>query len=239
MRSIVDDAQFYDYLKLFAAFTRLAGYAGLLVNIDEMGVLSHRLNSSQARNSNYEVLLRILNDCLQGNVSGIGFLFGGTNTFLEDRRRGLFSYEALATRLADNVFAATGLKDYSGPVIRLQNLSPEDLFVLLHNIRHVLALGDPARYLIDEDGMKQFMNHCGSTLGADFYLTPRESVKAFVGLLSVMEQNPEARWQSLLPQTVIYRSDDPEAAPPVPDDVEKNTTGGSDSPEADLTSFRL
>jgi len=131
VRSIVDDAQFYDYLKLFAAFTRLAGYAGLLVNIDEMGVLSHRLNSSQARNSNYEVLLRILNDCLQGNVSGIGFLFGGTNTFLEDRRRGLFSYEALATRLADNVFAATGLKDYSGPVIRLQNLSPEDLFVLV------------------------------------------------------------------------------------------------------------
>ena len=239
VRSIVDDAQFYDYLKLFAAFTRLAGYAGLLVNIDEMGVLSHRLNSSQARNSNYEVLLRILNDCLQGNVSGIGFLFGGTNTFLEDRRRGLFSYEALATRLADNVFAATGLKDYSGPVIRLQNLSPEDLFVLLHNIRHVLALGDPARYLIDEDGMKQFMNHCGSTLGADFYLTPRDSVKAFVGLLSVMEQNPEARWQSLLPQTVIHRSGDPEAGPPVPDDVEKNTTGGSDSPEADLTSFRL
>ncbi len=87
--------------------------------------------------------------------------------------------------------------------------------------------------------MKQFMNHCGSTLGADFYLTPRDSVKAFVGLLSLMEQNPEARWQSLLPQTVIHRSDDPEAGPPVPDDVEKNPTGGSDSPEADLTSFRL
>ncbi len=239
VRSIVDDAQFYDYLKLFAAFTRLAGYAGLLVNIDEMGVLSHRLNSSQARNSNYEVLLRIFNDCLQGNVSGIGFLFGGTNTFLEDRRRGLFSYEALATRLADNVFAATGLKDYSGPVIRLQNLSPEDLFVLLHNIRHVLALGDPARYLIDEDGMKQFMNHSGSTLGAEFYLTPRGAVKAFVGLLSVMEQNPEARWQSLLSQTVIDRSDDPESGSPVPDDVEKNATGGAAGPDADLTSFRL
>ncbi len=239
VRSIVDDAQFYDYLKLFAAFTRLAGYSGLLVNIDEMGVLSHRLNSSQSRNSNYEVLLRILNDCLQGNVSSIGFLFGGTDTFLEDRRRGLFSYEALATRLADNVFAGTGFKDYSGPVIRLQNLSPEDLFVLLHNIRNVLALGDPARYLIDEDGMKHFMNHCGSTLGADFFLTPRDSVKAFVGLLSVMEQNPEARWQSLLSQTVIDRSEDPEAGSPVPDDVEKNTTRSSANPEADLASFRL
>ena len=108
VRSIIDDVQFYDYLKLFAAFVRLAGYAGLLINIDEMGVFSHRLNSSQARTANYEVLLRILNDCLQGNVAGIGFLFGGTNTFLEDRRRGVFSYEALATRLADNAFAKTG-----------------------------------------------------------------------------------------------------------------------------------
>ena len=83
-RSIIDDAQFYDYLKLFAAFVQAGGYAGL-INIDEMGVFSHRLNSSQARTANYEVLLRILNDCLQGNVTGLGFLFGGTNTFLEDR----------------------------------------------------------------------------------------------------------------------------------------------------------
>src|SRR6202034_2118829 len=98
---------------------------------------------------NYEVLLRVLNDCLQGNVVGLGFLFGGTNTFLEDRRRGVFSYEALATRLADNAFATTGLKDFSGPVIRLQNLSPEDLFVLLGNIRNVFAQGERTKFLID------------------------------------------------------------------------------------------
>ena len=91
VRSIIEDGQFYDYLKLFASFVRMAGYSGLLVNIDEMGILSHRLQSSQARNANYEVLLRILNDALQGGASGIGFLFGGTDTFLEDKRRGLFS----------------------------------------------------------------------------------------------------------------------------------------------------
>ena len=235
----MDDAQFYDYLKLFASFTRLAGYAGLLVNIDEMGVLSHRLNNSQARNANYEVLLRILNDCLQGNVSGFGFLFGGTNTFLEDRRRGLFSYEALATRLADNVFAVPGLKDYSGPVIRLQNLSPEDLFVLLHNIRNVLALGDSSKYLIDEDGIKQFMNHCSSTLGAEFYLTPRDSVKAFVGLLSVMEQNPGIEWQSLLARSVIDRLEDPEGGTPVPDEGESQKEEKSLDRESDLATFKL
>jgi hypothetical protein len=148
VRSIIDDADIYDYLKLMAAFVRLAGYSGLLVNLDEMGVLSHRLNHAQARNANYEMILRMVNDCLQGSVEGLGFYFAGTDAFLEDRRRGLYSYEALATRLAENSFAAGGLRDLSGPVIRLSNLSPEDLYVLLHNIRLVFARGDTSQYLL-------------------------------------------------------------------------------------------
>jgi DNA-binding phage protein len=233
VRAIIDDGQFYDYLKLFASFVRLAGFAGLLVNIDEMGVLSHRLNHPQARNGNYESILQIVNDCLQGNVAGIGFLFGGTDTFLEDRRRGMASYEALATRLAENAFARGGLKDFSGPVIRLTNLSPEDLFVLLHNIRSVFALGEPARYLVDEEGIQAFMNHCATTLGAEFFLTPRDAVKAFVGLLSVIEQNPGVTWQALLTQTTVEKTTDPEAGEPGPDS-ELPPNGSSD-----LASFQL
>jgi hypothetical protein len=238
VRSIIDDVQFYDYLKLFASFVRLAGYSGLLVNTDEMGVFSHRLNSSQARQANYEVLLRILNDCLQGNVTGLGFLFGGTSTFLEDRRRGVFSYEALATRLGDNAFARAGLKDFSGPVIRLQSLSPEDIFVLLHNIRAVFALGDPARFLIDEEGIKQFMAHCNSALGADFFLTPRDAVKAFVGLLSIIEQNPGTTWATVLDRLPIDRTTDPEAGAPDADEDEVPAATAAKS-DNDLTSFRL
>ncbi|WZO96062.1 ATP-binding protein [Isosphaeraceae bacterium EP7] len=232
VRTIIDDAHFYDQLKLFAAFTRLAGFAGLLVNIDEMGVLSHRLNNAQARNANYEAILRIVNDCLQGNVSGIGFLFGGTDTFLEDRRRGMASYEALGTRLAANAFARDGLKDFSGPVIRLPNLAPEDLFVLLHNIRDVFSLSDPARHLIDEEGIKAFMAHCETTLGADFFLTPRDAVKAFVGLLSVLEQNPGADWRPLLSGTAVERTPDPEVEP-VATDV------GRPKGDDDLATFQL
>jgi hypothetical protein len=238
VRSIIDDVQFYDYLKLFATFVRLAGYAGLLINIDEMGVFSHRLNSSQARTANYEVLLRILNDCLQGNVVGLGFLLGGTDTFLEDRRRGVYSYAALATRLADNAFAGMGLKDFSGPVIRLQNLSPENLFVLLDNVRSVLALGDPSKYLIDEEGIKQFMAQCRSRLGADFYLTPRDAVKHFVGLLSVIEQNPGTDWKTLLIQASIDRSVDPEAGPTAPDEEGPAPTSPM-RPNDDLATFKL
>src|SRR5207244_753395 len=94
VRSIIDDADFYSHLKLMAAFVRMAGYAGLLVNLDEMGVLSHRLNHAKAREANFEAILGIVNDCLQGGTSGIGFYFAGIDEFLEDRRRGLYSYEA-------------------------------------------------------------------------------------------------------------------------------------------------
>jgi hypothetical protein len=246
VRSIIDDAQIYDYLKLFAAFVRMAGFAGLLVNIDELGVLSHRLNSAQARNANYETILKILNDCLQGNVVGIGFLFGGTDAFLEDRRRGMFSYEALATRLADNAFAKGDLKDFSGPVIRLQNLSPEDLYVLLFNIRSVFALGDSTKYLVDDEGLKTFLAHCRNTLGAEFFQTPRDAVKSFVGLLSVLEQNPGADWKALLSQAKIESSvqsegEDRPSAPKIEPtetktpDVAAPTSGGAD----DLATFKL
>jgi hypothetical protein len=210
VRSIVTDRDLYDYLKLWGAFVRLAGYAGLLVGLDEMGALSHRLNNAPSRNANYEALLQILNDCLQGNVSGIGFIFAGTDAFLDDPRRGLMSYGALAGRLAANPYAKAGtkagLKDFSGPVIRLESLSPEDLYLLLHNIRNVFALGDPAKHLVPDEAIRAFIQRCAQTLGASFYQTPRDASKAFVGFLSVLEQNPGADWRSLLGDAPIEAS---------------------------------
>ena len=235
VRSIIDDQDTYDYLKLMAAFTQLAGYAGLLVNLDEMGVLSHRLNNTPARNANYEMILRIVNDCLQGSVAGLGVVFAGTDAFLDDRRRGLASYEALATRLADNTFAVGGLRDYSGPVIRLQNLMVEDLYVLLHNIRHVFASGDTSRYLVPDAALKGFIQHCACTLGAEFYQTPRDAVKGFVGLLSVLEQNPGTDWQLLLNGITLERSVDPDSLPMLDDESPATVSGGQD----ELATFRL
>lgn len=230
IRSIIEDRNIYDYLKLLASFVKMAGYAGLLVNIDEMGVFSHRLNNAQARNQNYEMVLRIVNDCLQGNVSGIGFIFAGTDAFLEDRRRGVYSYEALATRLSENTFAVSGLKDFSGPVVRLGNLSPEDLFVLLHNIRSVYLSDSKCKLDITDETLKEFMAHCSKTLGADYFKTPRDVVKAFVGFLSVLEQNPGLDCKALLAGTAIEKStdDDPEIESP-----------DQESENDDLSTFKL
>jgi len=198
VRTIIDDDQVYDHLKLFARFVRVAGFGGLLVCLDEM-VNLYKLANRQARDSNYEQILRILNDVLQGNTEGIGILLGGTPEFLLDTRRGLYSYPALQSRLTENSFAArAGLTDYSGPVLRLTSLTQEDFYVLLQRLRHVFAYGDPAKYLLPDDGIAAFMAHSAKRLGDAYFRTPRTTITAFLALLAVLEQHPGTDWRTLV-----------------------------------------
>lgn len=202
VRTIIDDASFYDGLRLLARFVRLAGFGGLLVCLDEL-VNLYKLQSSQARKQNYEQILRILNDVLQGTTEGIGFVLGGTPEFLMDTRRGLFSYEALQTRLAENSFAINGLADYSGPVINLPSLTPEELYHLLERLRDVFAGGHPDKWLVPDAALTAFMDHCSNKIGDAYFRTPRNTVKAFVDLLSVLEQNPGTQWHDLIAQVDV------------------------------------
>lgn len=197
VRTIVDDSAFYDQLKLLARFVRLAGFSGLMVCLDEL-VNLYKLTNTQARNANYEQILRILNDSLQGSAEGLGFILGGTPEFLMDTRRGLYSYAALQSRLAENTFAKEGLVDLSGPVIRLKSLTPEEFYVLLEKIRHVYAGGDADRYLVPNQALSAFMQHCSQRLGEAYFRTPRTTITAFISLLAILEQNPGARWEDLL-----------------------------------------
>ena len=204
VRTIIDDTNFYDYLKLFAGFIRLAGYGGLIVNIDELAILA-RLKSN-IRNKNFERILNIINDSLQGATEYIEFIFGGTPEFLEDKYKGMYSYGALETRLADNPFSKDGLKDLTGPVIRLDNLSQEELYVLFHNIRNVFAEYDESKYLVAENGIQIFMQWILSRLGAKAYLSPRESIKNFVGLLSQLQNYPDTSIEDFLGKIKIEDS---------------------------------
>ncbi|WP_242876647.1 ATP-binding protein [Stenotrophomonas maltophilia] len=197
VRTIVDDASVYDQLKLMGRFVRLAGYSGLLVCLDEL-VNLYKLANAQARNANYEQLLRMLNDSLQGTAVGLGFVLGGTPDFLMDTRRGVYSYEALQSRLAQNTFATNGLVDFSGPVVRLSSLTAEDFYVLLTKIRHVYAAGDAGKYLLPDEAIHQFMTHCANRIGDSFFRTPRTTITAFINLLAVLEQNPGVDWQDLI-----------------------------------------
>ena len=224
VRTIVDDASVYDYLKLMALFVRQAGYQGLVVSLDEL-VNLYKLTSSRARQSNYEQILRILNDVLQGTARNLGFIFGGTPEFLMDTRRGLYSYEALQTRLAENTFARDGLIDLSGPVIRLANLTPEDMFILLSNIRRVMQSDDD---VLPDDALTAFMAHCSERIGDAYFRTPRNTVTAFVNMLSILAQNPDVNWRSLIGSVDVS---------------EDNADGLGTSPDGEtddeLASFRL
>jgi P-loop Domain of unknown function (DUF2791) len=232
VRSIVDDANVYDQLKLVSAFTLAAGYKGLLVGLDEM-VNLFKLTSSQARNANYEQILRILNDVLQGSASHLGFLLGGTPEFLLSTRRGLYSYEALQSRLAENSFARDGLVDLSGPVIRLGSLTQEDLFVLLQNIRAVML--DDVTALPD-GALQAFMAHCSARIGEAYFRTPRNTVTAFVNMVAILQQNPGTEWTDLI-ASVDLRDDPGEDMSDVTDPL--TLTQGSGDADDSLTSFRL
>ncbi|MEO8360169.1 MAG: ATP-binding protein [Vicinamibacteria bacterium] len=233
VRTIVDDAAVYDHLKLMARFVRLAGYAGLLVGLDEM-VNIYKLSQSKSRGDNYEQILRMLNDCLQGTAAGLGFLMGGTPEFLLDPRRGMYSYEALQSRLAENPFATDGRVDFFGPVLRLANLTPEDFYVLITKVRHVYAGGEEAKYLIPDEALQAFMAHCSSRLGEALFRTPRTVIREFVNLLAVLEQNPGLNWQTVLPNIVIQEEKDPDLE--LLGDDQDSAGSGSDD---ELSSFRL
>jgi P-loop Domain of unknown function (DUF2791) len=209
VREIIGDAAFYDQLKLIAKFCRLAGYKGLLICLDEL-VNLYKLANTQARNGNYEQILRILNDLEQGSAEGLGFVLGGTPEFLLDPRRGLFSYPALQSRLADNPFARDALVDFTGPVLKLGNLGREQFVVLLGKLQAAYHSGKPDLPPLPDEAFTAFIRHCEHRIGEATFRTPRTTITAFIGLLAVLEQNRSVEWRELLSKTKIVLDEPPE-----------------------------
>ncbi len=189
VRVIVTDDDWYEYVKLFAKFVASIGYNGLVLLIDE-AVNLYKISHSISRNNNYEKLLTMFNDTMQGKAQHLNIVMGGTPRFVEDTRRGLFSYEALATRLAQSRFVSKGLRDVSGPVIRLNMLDHTEIFLLLQRIWTVYQAQYKLDDIISDDDLRQFMQAVVNRLGADELLTPREVVRDFVGVLHLLRQNP-------------------------------------------------
>lgn len=189
VRVIVDDDSWYDYLKLLAQFVHVIGYAGLIVVIDE-AVNLYKVTQSVSRNANYEKLLTMLNDTLQGKAAHLQLLFGATPQMVEDTRRGLYSYEALKSRLEQSRFAQAGLQDYSGPVLRLDTLTSEEVLALLHTLRDLHAQHHGYPVAVTDPELIAFMNEVLGRLGAAEFLTPRDVTRDFVTVLNLLRQNP-------------------------------------------------
>lgn len=195
--SVINDDNWYDYLKLFTAFVRLVGYSGLCIYIDEC-VNLYKIPNRISREINYEKILAMFNDTMQGRAPGLMIIFGGTPQFLEDSRRGLYSYEALRSRLADCKFGGGELRSLMQPVLRLKRLSDSELFALV--IRLAALHGEYHKWdvRITEDNMRDFLAASLSREGADTMITPREIIRDFVTLLDLLLTNPDKTFADIV-----------------------------------------
>jgi len=194
---IVTDDNWYDFLKIMAAFLVSAGYQGLLVLIDEL-VNIFKIPNSITRANNYEKILTLYNDVLQGKAKHIGFLMGATPQCIEDRYKGVFSYEALRSRLAEGHFATDDLKDLSAPIIKLQMLTQEEMYVLVEKLRDIHAgLYNYTPTLKHED-LLYFLTVEYNRVGAETHITPREIIRDFIELTGIIHQNPHMSVEKIL-----------------------------------------
>ena len=197
VNACIADDSWYDYLKLLAEFLTGAGYKGLVVMIDEL-VNLYKIPNSVTRQNNYERILTMYNDTLQGKARHLGIIMGGTPQSIEDRRRGVYSYEALRSRLTQGRFAGEGLSDMLAPVIRLNPLTYEELLVLIEKLAEIHAGYFEYERSLSEDDLISFLQIEFGRVGSDSHLTPREVIRDFIELLDIVYQNPGVSISTLL-----------------------------------------
>lgn len=202
LSGIIDDDNWYEYIKLLAVFFRHIGYRGFVVFIDEC-VNLYKITNRISRENNYEKLLSMFNDTLQGKAEGLALIFGGTPQFLEDTRRGLFSYEALRSRLSDGQFQKAGYKNLIGPVIRLRRLSDDELFALIARITNLHAQNYNWTPRVTDEDMAAFLKICLERAGADTLITPREIIRDYMTVLNILFQNPETTFSDVVGSGVV------------------------------------
>jgi len=202
VRTIITDDSWFDYIKLISAFIKSLGYKGLVLLLDE-GVNLYKISNTISRNNNYEKLLNMFNDTMQGKVQGLGAYMCGTPQFIEDMRRGLFSYEALRTRLAGSRFLKDGLRDMHGPLMYLEKLTHEELYVLLQRVLNLHCAHYGYAKTVTGEDLIAFMQIVANRLGADELLTPREVLRDFVSILNVIRQNPDRSFISMLGTDIL------------------------------------
>lgn len=194
---IISDSDWYEYLKLFASFFKQAGYSGLIIMIDEL-VNIFKIPNSISRQYNYEKILTMYNDALQGKAKYLGVIMGSTPQAIEDQRRGVFSYEALRSRLSSGKFSEVGARDMYAPIIHLDPLTPEEMLVLTEKLAQMhAALYNYEKTITDQD-LAQFIKIEYARIGAQTNITPREVIRDFIELLDIVHQNPQKNIAELL-----------------------------------------
>ena len=189
VREVINDLNYYDMLKNFCKLFVSMGYSGFMVNLDE-AINLYKISTSVMREKNYEKILTIYNDCFQGKVTNLFFNFAGTKEVLENERRGLFSYNALKSRLETNKFETAEIRDFAQPVIRLMPLDHNEIFVLLKKLKGIFDFNYKTEIDISDNDVQHFMEELFNKPGASEFLTPREVIRDFLNILNIIRQNP-------------------------------------------------
>ncbi len=214
VNSVIGDDNWYDSIKLICRLVTSIGYKGLVVFIDEC-VNLYKIPNRISRENNYEKLLMMFNDTLEGRAENLMLVFGGTPQFLEDRRRGLFSYEALRSRLSDGKYDTGKYKNMIGPVIRLRRLSDNELYALILRVTSLHAEHFSwAPRVTDADAMT-FLSAATSAAGADLMITPREIIRDYISVLNILYQNADATFASVVGEGLSFapsNESDPDGA---------------------------
>lgn len=207
---IIDDKGWYDYIKLWAEFVTGIGYSGLVVFFDEAKTLSN-IPHTVSRTANYEKLLTIFNETMQGRVSHLSILMSGTDEFVKDSKRGLFSYEALRSRLDDGKYGDIGGKrNYDAPLMPLQVLSPEEIFYLLQKLREIHAIHYNYEPTVTDDNLEELLNATIERVGTSQNLTPREITRDMMNILGVLYSNPELSFSEVMHDNISDPSEEEE-----------------------------
>lgn len=188
VREIINDINYYDMLKNFCRLFVSMGYSGFMINLDE-AINLYKISTSVMREKNYEKILTIYNDCFQGKVNNLFFNFAGTREVLENERRGLYSYNALKTRLETNKFETSEFRDFTQPVIKLLPLDHNEIFVLLKKLKLIFDLNYKVQMEVSDDDIRLFMEEVFNKPGASEFLTPREVIRDFLNILNLLRQN--------------------------------------------------
>ncbi len=194
--TLVDDSDWYEIIKLWTRLFVTLGYKGMVVFLDEAVVL-YKLQNKVSRSNNYERLLTMFNDIMQGKSSYLSMYVCGTPEFIQDPNRGLYSYEALKSRLVSGRYE-TGYDNYLGPVINLRPLSNEEIFVLLRTVKglHEQRYGYTSD--IDDRKLEIYLKTVLSGSVSSSMLTPREITRDLISLLDTLHQNPQATFEQLV-----------------------------------------
>lgn len=235
VRVIIDDTTWYDYIKLLADFVRTIGYQGLVIFLDE-AVSLYKISNTVARSNNYERLLTIFNDTMQGKAAHLAIIMGATPQMVEDTKRGIFSFDPLRTRLEESRYARGGLRDLSSPMIRLNILTSTEIFVLLQHLRDLHGIHHRYTPAVTDQQIQLFMTEVLTRIGADHLLTPREVVRDFVTLLNLHQQNPTWSFTDLMNRDdfkLTTASADPEVL------TAANEIHDTEEASASFASFRL